>query len=413
MRTSINCDELFDIFMRSLRIPRHIFTETSEDLSELDFHFRRDLNPSFDYVQMFREMTKHVSQNYPVDYEDSFGTHYIILKYETLAPDEYEVWGPLMYENFTDQMFMPLVRKHNIPSSHFEDLKQFFFRITLIKDVLSFRLFITQIFCLIDGESVSLHNEKPNFSKKEQEKQDIDIMIPKSVAAFSALEARYDVERKLMDAVTRGSIQDGIQAYNLFMGFKLEQRTPDPVRNAKDMLITVNTLLRKAAEKAYVHPLHLDNISSKMMIEIENCSSVIELESLCGTMIRKYCLLVKSHSRAEYSPIIRDVMKYIDFHYQEKLTLQSLSDQFSVSKNHLSHIFHQEVGQTLTDYINTQRIDRAILLLNTSGDSMPVIAEQCGFSDANYFTRTFRKYKNMSPLQYRQMMNAKEPPREN
>ena len=413
MDTSITCKELFAIFVSSLRIPRHILAETSEDLSGIDFHFRGDLNPAFDYAAMLREMTGHVSRHYPVDYEDSYGAHYIVLQHEALSPGEYEIWGPLLYENVSEQMLLDLMEKHSIPSDHFEDLRQFFFRITLIKDVLSFTQFIEQIFSLIAGQSISLHNEKPDFSKREQEKQDIDIMIPRSVAAFSALEARYEVERKLMDAVTRGSIRDAVQAYNLFMGYKLEQRSPDPVRNTQNMLITVNTLLRKAAEKAYVHPLHLDNISTRMMKEIEGCNSVIELENLCGTMIRKYCLLVRSHSRAEYSPVIRDVMKYIDFHYHEKITLQSLSQQFSVSKNHLSHIFHQEVGQTLTDYINTQRIQRAILLLNTSGDSMPVIAEQCGFSDANYFTRTFRKYKNMSPLQYRQMMNAKEPPGEN
>ncbi len=413
MDTSITCKELFEIFVNSLRIPRHIFAETSEDLSEIDFHFRKDLIPSFDYAAMFKEMTRHVSSSYPVDYEDSFGAHYIVLKYDALSNDEYEIWGPLLYKSASEQTLLTLMEKHSIPASHFEDLRQFFFRITLIKDVLSFNRFIDQIFSLIEGQHVSLHNEKPDFSKREEEKQNIDIMIPKSVAAFSALEARYEVERKLMDAVTRGSIRDAVQAYNLFMGFKLEQRTPDPVRNTKNMLITVNTLLRKAAEKAYVHPLHLDNISTRMTKEIEGCRSVIELENLCETMIRKYCLLVSSHSRAEYSPVIRDVMRYIDFHYHEKVTLQSLSEQFCVSKNHLSHIFHQEVGQTLTDYINTQRIDRAILLLNTSGDSMPVIAEQCGFSDANYFTRIFRKYKNMSPLQYRQMMNAKEPPGEN
>ena len=230
MDTSIEYSKLFAIFMRSFRIPRHIFKETSEDLSDIDFHFRADLNPSFDYVKMFHEMTRQVTLKYPVDYEDSFGTHYIVLKYETLSEGEFEIWGPLMYEPFTDQHFMPLVRKHNIDSSHFEDVKQFFFRITLIKDVLSFRQFITQLFSTIDGHPLTLHDEKPNFSKREQEKQDIGIMIPKSVAAFSALEARYDVERKLLDAVTRGNIQEAIQFYNLFMGFNLEPRADDPVR---------------------------------------------------------------------------------------------------------------------------------------------------------------------------------------
>ncbi len=167
MDTSITCKELFEIFVNSLRIPRHIFAETTEELSEIDFHFRKDLNPAFDYAAMFKEMTRHVSSSYPVDYEDSFGAHYIVLKYDALSPDEYEIWGPLLYESASEQMLISLMEKHSIPSGHFEDLRQFFFRITLIKDVLSFNRFIDQIFSLIEGQHVSLHNEKPDFSKRE------------------------------------------------------------------------------------------------------------------------------------------------------------------------------------------------------------------------------------------------------
>lgn len=413
MNSVIKMQELFDIIVRSYRIPRHIFSIDSQNLSDLDFHFRRDIMPDFDYRLMFQEMTNSVSEDYPVDYEDSFGTHYIVFKYENLPEDSYEVLGPIMYSALRATDLMPIIESHGISTAHFDDVKHFYFRITIISDALSFRYLLNNIISSSLGAECHLHNQRTNYSRIEEEKHDIDTLIPKSVAAFAAMEARYDVERRLLEAVKEGNIQEALHCYNLFMGFTLEERSGDPLRDGKNMVIAVDTLLRKAAQQAYVHPLHLDDISRKMVIEIEHTTSLVELSNLCGTMIRKYCLLVKSYSRAEYSPLIRDILNYIDFHYQEKIALADLADKFAVSKNHLSFLFHQEVGQTLTDYTNLLRIDRSILLLNTTSDSMPLIAEKCGFSDANYFTRTFRKYKNMSPLQYRQMMNAKEPPREN
>ncbi len=408
MQNTISFSELFSIINAAFRLRDLHLSEESENLSELDFRFRQDVFGSYDYRGLFREMTASVTADYPVDFEDSLGAHYVILQDPLDPPGTFTFIGPMLYQRFTDQDFGAFVERNRIPLTRLNDVKYYTMRLTLVADPLAFRQIFDSLFPRWIGSDVHLHYVRCHATHRNDQQEEARTLIPESVAEFSALQARYDMEHGMLDAVKEGNVKQALHFHNLFMGFSLDPRTGDPIRDGKNMLHAVDTLLRKAAEEAYVHPLYLDHLSRNMVTQIESLQTLTELEHFCGTMIRRYCLLVKSHSRREYTPMIRDILSYIDFNYQERITLTSLSDQFSVSKSHLSTVFHKEVGQTLTDYINSVRIERAILLLNTTNDSMPMIAEKCGFSDANYFTRTFKKNKGMSPLQYRHLVERKE-----
>ncbi len=390
----------------SYRVPIFHLSIHSDNLADLDFHFREQLFDSFDYKETFLQMTASVSNEYAVDYTDNFGFHYMIFQSpdSTLKEPTYIILGPFLYQQFTDTEVYQLIQEKNIPSAFAQDIKSYFYRVTVISDMNSWHYMLNRIVSRYTGFPVSFHSIEGDHLTKHKASSLDDSLLPKSVVAFSAIEARYKVEAGLIRSVTAGNIQDALYYYNMFMGFTLEPRNPDILRNGKDMVIAVNTFLRKAVEAAYVHPLYIDHLNQKLTREIEACSSVMQLNSLVATMIRKYCLLVKSYSRAQYSQLIRNCLNYIDFHYQEPLSLEFLAEKYTVSKNYLSALFHKEVKITLTDYINSTRVNRSILLLNTTSLSMQQIAEQCGFSDANYFTRTFRKHHEMSPSKYRKSL---------
>jgi YesN/AraC family two-component response regulator len=224
------------------------------------------------------------------------------------------------------------------------------------------------------------------------------------------------VESAMLDAIRRGDIAEATYQQNLFMGFSLDQRVTDRLRDVKDMIIALNTLCRKAIQQAAVHPLYIDGISGQFVTEIESAENPEQVTALIPKMIRHYCLLVQQHSLARYSGTVRDCLNYIDFHYMEMLSLESLAARFSVNKNYLSARFHKEVGTTVTDYINQTRINRATGLLRHTALSVQQIAEQCGFADANYFTRTYKKIQGFTPNEYRksiQWNGKKEEHREN
>ena len=81
--------------------------------------------------------------------------------------------------------------------------------------------------------------------------------------------------------------------------------------------------------------------------------------------------------------------------------LKALAGRLNVTSSYLSSLFRKEMGMTLTDYVNQQRIAHAqYLLLNTSAP-IKAIAQQCGIADLNYFVRMFKRAAGVTPKVYR------------
>ncbi len=97
---------------------------------------------------------------------------------------------------------------------------------------------------------------------------------------------------------------------------------------------------------------------------------------------------------------VLEIKAYVDAHYEQPLTLESLARQFYFSKHYLARRFKEQFGITVTAYIQQVRITRAKELLRFTDDSMEAIAAACGYEN-NYFSRLFRKIEGVSPGAYR------------
>ena len=100
---------------------------------------------------------------------------------------------------------------------------------------------------------------------------------------------------------------------------------------------------------------------------------------------------------------LQEMKEYIQQHYQEKLSLEILADQFFVNKHYLAKIFRECYGITVNNYIMQIRITRAKQLLRFTDMDMESIGVQCGIEDSNYFARIFKKVEGMTPTKYRKM----------
>lgn len=99
------------------------------------------------------------------------------------------------------------------------------------------------------------------------------------------------------------------------------------------------------------------------------------------------------------SLFISQVLDYINAHYQEPLSLNSLAEHFFISKYHLSHEFNRQVGTSVYRYIQKKRLQVARQFL--SQQQRPShIALACGFSDYACFYRAFKNEYGYSPREY-------------
>ena len=97
------------------------------------------------------------------------------------------------------------------------------------------------------------------------------------------------------------------------------------------------------------------------------------------------------------------VKEYLESHYEDKVTLDDLSQRFYINKYYLTKLFKQTYGVTVNSYLLQIRITRAKQLLRFTDLSVEMIGEKCGISDPNYFNRAFKKIEGLTPRRYRMM----------
>ncbi|MEF2887291.1 helix-turn-helix transcriptional regulator [Gemmiger sp.] len=89
-----------------------------------------------------------------------------------------------------------------------------------------------------------------------------------------------------------------------------------------------------------------------------------------------------------------------------KLLIENTASTCFISPSYLSSLFKQDTGTTIVDYINSQRVDRAAVLLATTDRSIAAVAAAVGILDVNYFTKIFKKQLGTTPTQYRREKKA-------
>ena len=94
------------------------------------------------------------------------------------------------------------------------------------------------------------------------------------------------------------------------------------------------------------------------------------------------------------------ILNYVNENYRDPtLTLCKVADIFSYTEKYVSSLFKKHMETGFNKYINSRRINYALRLIDKGSKSVRNIAGECGFSDALYFSKVFKKKTGMSPTE--------------
>ncbi|HDH0719568.1 TPA: helix-turn-helix transcriptional regulator [Klebsiella aerogenes] len=130
-------------------------------------------------------------------------------------------------------------------------------------------------------------------------------------------------------------------------------------------------------------------------------SIVISLLSHCTDLLGSQA---QTSSRSQ--ALFEAIRQYIDVHFAEPLSRESVAQSFYLSPNYLSHLFQKCGPMGFNEYLNHIRLEQARMLLKGHDMKVKDVAYACGFADSNYFCRLFRKNTERSPSEYRRQYHS-------
>ncbi len=99
--------------------------------------------------------------------------------------------------------------------------------------------------------------------------------------------------------------------------------------------------------------------------------------------------------------IITDIVDYIDSSLEEDISIDDIAGTFYFNRHYLMKFFKKEMGVTITQYRNYQKVRNSIPDLLYTKDKILKIALTHGFHSLEYYSETFYKVVGMSPIQFR------------
>ena len=222
------------------------------------------------------------------------------------------------------------------------------------------------------------------------------------ISQMRQVEQRYEYSAALTNAVQQGNLSLAMHLISQYDPAKnTSVRNTNPLRNAQNYCIVLNTQLRHALEETGIHPYQVDRLSNEIGLEIEQLKNISQLPDFFSGVIRRYCRLVQEHAYPNLKPLTNLAVTYIKEHLADNLTVKDTAKVLTINANYLSSLFHKDMGMTFIDFVNKERTNQAAALLRHTNLQIQQIASTVGYNNTSYFAKQFVRFQGISPSHYR------------
>lgn len=161
----------------------------------------------------------------------------------------------------------------------------------------------------------------------------------------------------------------------------------------------------------HLERIAFNSLQSKMMRLLEEMQSdrfgkdlqiTLYVDDFILSMNRLVHDMTEPKQKISDASLYTNLMDFIEEHLDEELSLERLADEFFVSKYHIAHVFKDNIGLSIHQYITKKRLALCQEAIRAKM-SITEVYRMYGFGDYSSFYRAFKKEYGISPKEYRDM----------
>jgi len=211
----------------------------------------------------------------------------------------------------------------------------------------------------------------------------------------------YALEKKLVQAIQKPDLEESMKLLDEINLLERANLSNKPLNSLKNSLIASCTIFTRAIIEAGVDSESAFILSDYYINLIDESDTVPKTVKIEYMMLESFISIVSTHKSYTFSPIINKVISYIKKHIERKLTIEDITKTVNLHPNYLSRLFKTEVGITILDYIDRERIIAIQNFLIHTNMPLRDISDIFEFGSPPYFTAYCRKHLGMTAREYR------------
>ena len=335
------------------------------------------------------------SQSAPFLHRSSYDCYFAGIRVET----GFLYMGPMCHQRLSAARRRQMYRAYGIDSEGLRVLPVF--TLSEIRNMILLTNTVLENASLENEELLQL-NRLINHSEQANRREQVNFVLHEEQENDdSAYRHSYHEEQLLMQAIREGRAADAVRLAES-MDRDSGRLSHEDVRHRRNLAIIGISLCARAAIDGGISPESAYRLSGYYINKCDEAQDPAHMlhyrnraiEELAGRVTEKL-------NRPHVSSHVERCKDYVRKHYREKIYLEDVAASLDLSPSYLSKLFKKETGECLQDFINEERVFRAGNLLIYSDLSLSEIAEYVRFPNQSYFGKIFKKYKGMTPKEYR------------
>jgi len=303
---------------------------------------------------------------------------------------------PEMKQDFTEEIIQNLGGFYDsVDELKLRDLKLKIFSLKKVRENVSYLLALTRQFQINDLNF--LEDRKAKYIQQYKIANFLDDLKKNSPDVARKI---LDKQEEIIQKVKLGDKTGAREILNEFLGSIFFESGMN-FEIIKVRIIELVVIISRTAIEAGVGAKDLMGLNYSYFTELNRATDLDELLFKLNDILTNFINRVSATKEKKKKIKIRKITDYINQNFTRKMKSEEVANIGGLSTSRCLHLFKEEKGLSLSEYIKKLRIDYGKYLLLNSDISLADCAIEAGFFDQSHFTKTFKQVERMTPSQFR------------